>query len=153
MTAATDLAATAMAYDPPKLGEKFAPRSFGPCSLDDLRRYASASGDDNPIHLDPELARRAGLAAPPVHGMLLMSQFEPTLAIWRPDLALIRLSGKFLRPIFVGETTELSGRVAQVSPGATPGEPTKFLLRLMMHNERREISLVAEAVTVRKAIA
>ena len=151
MTAASDLAPTAMADDPPKLGEKFAVRSFGPCNLDDLRRYASASGDDNPIHLDPELAQRAGLAAPPVHGMLLMSQFAPALAIWRPDLTLIRLSGKFLRPIFVGETAELSGRVVQIALGASPDEQSTFLLRLMMHNERREIALIAEALTLRQA--
>ncbi|QXX76400.1 MaoC family dehydratase [Methylovirgula sp. HY1] len=150
MTATSDRAAATMAQDPPKLGEKFAAQSFGPCSLDDLQRYASASGDDNPIHLDPELARRAGLAAPPVHGMLLMSQFAPALAIWRPDLTLVRLSGKFLRPIFVGETAELSGRVVQVATGATSDEPPKFLLRLMMHNERHEIALIAEAMTLRQ---
>lgn len=152
MTATTDFVAAAIAYEPPKLGEKFAAQSFGPCSLDDLHRYAVVSGDDNPIHLDPELARRAGLAAPPVHGMLLMSRFAPALAIWRPDLTLIRLSGKFLRPIFVGETAELSGRVVQVSSGASAGEPPQFLLRLMMHNERREIALIAEAMTLRKLV-
>ncbi len=150
MTLASDRMAP-MASDPPKVGDKFAAQSFGPCGLDDLRRYAAASGDDNPIHLDPGLARQAGLPAPPVHGMLLMSRFEPALAIWRPDLALIRLSSKFLRPIFLGETVELSGRVAQIAPGGL-GEPTKFLLRLMLHNEQRELALIAEAVTVRKPV-
>lgn len=152
MTATIDHAAAALAYDPPKVGEKFAVQPFGACGIDDLRRYAIASGDDNPIHLDPELARQAGLPAPPVHGMLLMSRFVPALAIWRPDLALIRLSSKFLRPIFIEETGELSGRVVQVTPGESPGEPTKFLLRLVMHNERRELTLIAEAVTIRKPV-
>jgi acyl dehydratase len=114
--------------------------------MDDLRRYAAASGDDNPIHLDRELARRVGLPGPPVHGMLLMSRFVPALAVWRPDLKLIRLSSKFLRPIYVSETGELSGRVAQI----LTGEPTQFLLRLMMHNERRELSLLAEALAIHK---
>ncbi len=145
MIAASDHGA-AGATEPPKLGEKFSPQSVGPWSMDDLRRYAAASGDDNPIHLDPALAQRAGLPGPPVHGMLLMSRFVPALAVWRPDLKLIRLSSKFLRPIFVDETGELSGRVAQI----LTGEPTKFLLRLMMHNERRELSLLAEALTILK---
>jgi acyl dehydratase len=131
---------------PLKVGDKFGGLPFKPCSMEDLRRYSLVSGDDNPIHLDPELARRAGLPAPPVHGMLLMARFLPALASWRPDLRLLRLSSKFLRPIYAGETGEFSGRVAQI----TPGEPTKFLLRLMMHNERRELSLIAEAVTVLK---
>lgn len=142
-------AAAATSCEAPKTGDKFAPYTVGPCSLEDLRRYAQASGDDNPIHLDPELARRAGLAAPPVHGMLLMSRFEPALAVWRPDLALTRLSCKFLRPIFAGETVELSGRIVQV----TAGEPMKILLRLMMHNQQRELALVGEAMAIRRSVA
>jgi acyl dehydratase len=112
-----------------------------------LARYALVSRDDNPIHLDPARARRAGLPAMPVQGMLLMSRFEAALAVWRPDLALLRLSSKFLRPVFVGETVELSGRIAQIAEGSPPN----ILLRLMMHNERRELALIAEAVTILKS--
>ena len=142
--------ADAVARGLPKVGEKFAPMPFGPCNMDELRRYALVSGDDNPIHLDPELARRAGLPAPPVHGMLLMSRLLPALAIWRPDLKIVRLSNKFLRPIFVNETGEFSGRIAQVTPGDSSGSPAKILLRLMMHTERRELALLAEAMTILK---
>lgn len=134
------------AIEAPKLGEKFAPQAFVPCGMEELRRYAQASGDDNPIHLDAELARKAGLPGSPVHGMLLMSRFVPALAAWRPDLKLIRLSAKFLRPVYVGEGGEFSGRVAQVSKDETP----TFLLRLMMHNDKRELALLAEAVTIQK---
>ncbi len=134
------------AAEPLKAGEKFPPLSVGPWSMDDLRRYAAASGDNNPIHLDPALAQRAGLPGPPVHGMLLMARFVPALAVWRPDLKLVRLSSKFLRPIFVDEGGELSGRVAQI----LAGQPTQFMLRLMMHNKRRELSLLAEALTILK---
>ncbi len=121
MTTAIDPAAST-AGAPPQVGEKFAPQPFGPCGMDDLRRYAAVSGDDNPIHLDPELARRAGLPAPPVHGMLLMSRFVPALAIWRPDLALIRLSSKFLRPIYVDET----GRTFRTCRADRPGRAKKI---------------------------
>lgn len=133
----------------PQVGEKFAPHAFIPCGMDELRRYAEASGDSNPIHLDVELAQKAGLPGAPVHGMLLMSRFIPALAAWRPDLSIIRLSAKFIRPVYVGETGEFSGRVAQVSKG----DPTTFLLRLMMHNEKRELAMLAEAVTIQKPVA
>ncbi|MGB7125739.1 MAG: MaoC family dehydratase [Methylovirgula sp.] len=122
---------------PPHVGEKIPARVV--CfDLADLRRYAEVSGDDNPIHLDVAVARRAGLAAPPVHGMLLMSAFEPALDAWRTDLALRRLSAKFLRPVFAGESVEISGRVVAA------GEE-HALLRLLAHNGRREIVVVAEA--------
>lgn len=142
-----------VARDLPKVGEKFTALPFTPCNMDELRRYSLASGDDNPIHLDPELARRAGLPAPPVHGMLLMSRLVPALAVWRPDLTIIRLSNKFLRPVFVNEGGEFSGRVAQVTQGDASGNPAKILLRLMMHNERRELALLAEALTILKPAA
>ena len=102
--------------DLPRTGEKI-PVSVLRFDLADLRRYAAASGDDNPIHLDVALARRAGLEAPPVHGMLLIGAFEPAIEAWRADLLLQRLSAKFLRPVFAGESVEISGRVVEVGDG------------------------------------
>jgi acyl dehydratase len=125
--------------NPPRAGEKI-PARVVRFDLADLRRYAEVSGDDNPIHLDAALARRAGLEAPPVHGMLLMSAFEPALDAWRTDLALRRLSAKFLRPVLAGESVEISGRVVEA------GEGPYALLRLLAHNERREIVVIAEAM-------
>lgn len=132
-----------------KVGEKLPPWTSRRFDLADLRRYAEVSGDDNPIHLDAALARQAGLEAPPVHGMLLMSCFEPALEAWRPDLILRRLSAKFLRPIFAGECVEISGRVVEVGEGET----SRVLLRLLAHSERREIVILAEAMLAKKAAA
>lgn len=123
---------------PPRTGENI-PARVAHFDLADLRRYAEVSGDDNPIHIDVALARRAGFEAPPVHGMLLMSAFEPALDAWRTGLALRRLSAKFLRPVLAGESVEISGRVVEA------GEE-RALLRLLARNGRREIVVIAEAV-------
>lgn len=37
-------------------------------------RYAGASGDFNPIHLDPELARQVGMPGNVLHGLYMMAQ-------------------------------------------------------------------------------
>ncbi len=37
-------------------------------------RYAGASGDFNPIHVDPELARQVGLPGNILHGLYTMAQ-------------------------------------------------------------------------------
>lgn len=124
-----------------RVGDKLPPQTFGPFDMARLARYAEVSGDKNPIHLDADLARQAGLAAPPVQGMLLMSVFAPALAAWQPQLALHRLSAKFLRPVLAGQSVVISGRVAEIAEKGG----ARATLRLMAHNERRELVILAEA--------
>lgn len=103
---------------PIQRGEAIAAATFGPFTAADLAAYASASGDDNPLHLDPALAEKAGLAAPPIHGMLIMAQLEPYLRAWRPDVPVRKMSTKFVEPVLAGETFEVTGKVVQAQPGA-----------------------------------
>jgi acyl dehydratase len=131
----------------PQVGEKLALRVFGPFLQDHLHAYAAASDDDNPIHLDHNMARRAGLATPPVHGMLVMSCFRPALASWRSDLRIARLSGKFVQPLLRGECVEISGRVVQSRESDSP----LAIMRLMAHSERRTVVILAEATLVPRA--
>jgi acyl dehydratase len=42
----------------------------------EIRRYAEASGDRNPIHLDDEFARSVGLPGVIAHGMLQMGRLS-----------------------------------------------------------------------------
>lgn len=54
-------------------GDLIAEYDSGPIDRQMLVRYAEASGDTNPLHLDPEFARKAGFADVIVHGMLSMA--------------------------------------------------------------------------------
>jgi 3-hydroxybutyryl-CoA dehydratase len=128
----------------PEIGTRLPESAVGPFTADALARYAETSGDSNPLHLDAEVARRAGLAAPPVQGMLLLASFEPALQDWRPDLAIKRLSGRFTQPVLVGEAVTLSGRVVRATTGGAP----EVLLRLLATGASRAPALVAEAVLV-----
>ena len=101
----------------PEVGTRLPESTAGPFTGAELAAYAQISGDANPLHLDSELARKVGLAAPPVHGMLLLAAFEPALQKWRPDLRIARLSGRFTHPVLEGEPVTLSGRVVRVSGG------------------------------------
>lgn len=111
----------------PELGHKIPAREFGPFDRKALERYAIVSGDENPLHLDPEAAAAAGLRDTPVHGLLMLSCFEPYILDWRPDLFIARLSCKFLNPVFAGEGIRLFGRV--VSRKDTPRP--ELILRLI----------------------
>jgi len=111
------------------MGEAVPPMRLGPFDGAALAFYAQASGDDNPLHLDPQAALSIGLPHPPVQGMLILSSFEPSLVAWRLDLRLIRLSAKFLRPVFAGDGLVLSGKVVRRREEPEP----EILLRLMAH--------------------
>jgi acyl dehydratase len=126
----------------PELGARLPDRAIGPFTSGDLASYAELSGDTNPLHLDPKLAQRAGLAAPPVHGMLLFAAFEPALHDWRPDLRIERLSGRFTQAVLQGEPVTLSGRVVRTSGGDKP----QLLVRLIANTTSRVPAFVGEAL-------
>lgn len=128
--------------DWPRTGEGFGPWDFGPFGRSELARYAVASGDDNPLHLDGSIAKAAGLAAPPVQGMLMMSCLEPAVLRWREDLEVGKLSAKFLRPVLEGETISVSGRVVRSTA-------SELVLRLTLRRADGEIAVLAEATAHR----
>jgi acyl dehydratase len=127
--------------DWPKAGDEIRAQNFGPFAREALARYAAVSGDDNPLHLDPEAARAAGLAGPPVHGMLMLSCFEPLIMRWRRDLFIARLSGKFLRPVLAGEGIRVSGRVMRRRDVPRP----ELTLRLIARAQNNDLAILGEA--------
>jgi acyl dehydratase len=125
----------------PNAGDEIRAQNFGPFDRDALARYAAVSGDDNPLHLDPESARAAGLAGPPVHGMLMLSCFESLIMLWRRDLYIARLSGKFLRPVLAGEGIRVSGRVMRRQDAPRP----ELTLRLIARAQNDDLAILGEA--------
>lgn len=92
--------------------------------------YATASGDHNPIHLDEDAARAAGLPGTIVHGMLVMGQFEAALRGWRPECRIETMQTRFLRPLAVGGGLRIEGRVAKIETEA----PLRLIVRLMVRD-------------------
>jgi acyl dehydratase len=132
--------------DWPRAGDEIGAQNFGPFAQEALARYAAVSGDDNPLHLDPEAAKAAGLAGPPVHGMLMLSCFEPLIMGWRRDLFITRLSAKFLRPVLAGDGIRVMGRVLRSAWVPKP----ELILRLTARGRSDDLVILAEAVVQHK---
>ncbi|HUZ92037.1 MAG TPA: MaoC family dehydratase [Methylocella sp.] len=132
--------------DWPKAGEEIGAQSFGPFAREALARYAAVSGDDNPLHLDPDVAKAAGLAGLPIHGMLMFSCFEPLIMGWRRDLFIARLSAKFLRPVLAGEGIRVLGRVLRSKRIPRP----ELIVRLTARGPSDDLVILAEAAILHK---
>jgi len=81
-------------------------------------RYAGASGDFNPIHIDEEFAQRVGLPGRILHGLWTMAQVARahTEAAGGPE-HLKRLSVQFRGMGVMGEEVVVIGSVREVSDG------------------------------------
>lgn len=81
-------------------------------------RYAGASGDFNPIHIDEDFARQVGLPGRILHGLWTMAQVARahTDAGGGPE-TLRRLSVQFRGMGRLGEEIVVSGTVREVADG------------------------------------
>jgi acyl dehydratase len=83
---------------------------------DQTFRYASASGDHNPIHVDENVAKMAGLPGIVVHGLCTMAFTSKVMIDHlcdRDPRRLGRLRARFSRPVFPGQ--EITTAVWQLS--------------------------------------
>lgn len=90
---------------------------------DQTFRYAEASGDHSPIHLDADFARSVGLPGIIVHGLCTMamtSQAVVRVACGGDSTRLKRLAVAFARPVLPGQTIT----VRLWATGVTPGRAT-----------------------------
>jgi acyl dehydratase len=83
-------------------------------------RYAGASGDFNPIHIDEEFARQVGLPGRILHGLWTMAQVAraATEAAGGPE-ALQSLSVQFRGMGRLGEELVVTGEVAEGEEAGT----------------------------------
>lgn len=77
-----------------------------------VRQYAEASGDFNPIHLDDDYARQVGLGGVIVHGMLTMAQMAAMLTDWIGQEGVIaKLNVRFEQSVRPGDKITCSGTI------------------------------------------
>ena len=82
-------------------------------------RYAGASGDFNPIHIDPEFAKAVGLPSNILHGLWMMAQVARANveAAGGDPRSLRRLSVQFRGMGFPEQELVVSGTVKQSEDG------------------------------------
>ncbi len=92
---------------------------IAPISRATLALFAGASGDTNPVHIDLDVARSAGLDDVFAHGMLSMAYLGRLLTDWVPQSRLRRWRVRFsaitpvhAEPVCTGVVTALDDGIA-----------------------------------------
>jgi acyl dehydratase len=80
---------------------------------EDVKAYADASGDQNPLHQDDDFARSVGFPGIIAHGMFSMAHLAKAVKDWAGNPAALRsISVQFRAVVYMDETLVARGRVA-----------------------------------------
>ncbi|MPT41274.1 MAG: dehydratase [Achromobacter sp.] len=124
-------------------GEELPGFAAGAISRHALALYCGASGDHNPIHVDLDFARSAGMDDVFAHGMLSAAYLARLLTNWAPQSALREYAVRFAAITHVGEEVRCSGRV--VERFEAQGE-VRVRVELYARNQAGELKLSGVAV-------
>ncbi|MBI1386103.1 MAG: dehydratase [Rhizobiales bacterium] len=100
-------------FDRISVGDTIGPMRLPPVDRLTLALYCGASNDHNPIHVDPDAARRAGLEDVIAHGMLSMAYVGRLITSWVPQERVRSFKCRFVGMMKLGEEPELTGTVRE----------------------------------------
>jgi acyl dehydratase len=85
---------------------------------DDVIAFAKLTGDDNPLHLDPEYAAQTPFKRPIIHGALSLSVFTKIIGTKFPGYGSVYMkqTAQFFRPMFVDTDYEVVFTVIAIDP-------------------------------------
>ena len=96
-----------------QVGDDMPVLELPPISRTTLALFAGASGDHNPIHIDIDFARRAGMPDVFAQGMLGMAWLGRLLTQWAPQSKLRRFDVRFQGVTHLGHAVRCTGRVVE----------------------------------------
>jgi acyl dehydratase len=106
-------------YESVSVGDELPPIVKPPLSRTTLALFAGASADHNPVHIDIDAARQAGLPDVIGHGMLTMAYVAQVLTGWVPPSAIRSYSVRFIAPTRIGNALTCTGTIVAKEAGSS----------------------------------
>ncbi len=112
-----------------------------------LNRYSLVSGDQNPLHLDPDFAATTQFGGIIAHGMLTLALVSEMLvaAFGKSWLETGGLKVRFKGAAYVGDNLETWGRVEKI---AANGEDTELVCAVGVWNRDRDQEIITGTATL-----
>ncbi|RHX88138.1 MaoC family dehydratase [Leptospira stimsonii] len=98
-------------FDKIEVGYELPPLKTDVITHANLVRYAGASGDFNPIHNDPDFARKTGLDGTIAHGMYVMAQLGKLCTSWADQKQIREFGVTFKNMTKPGQKLTCTGKV------------------------------------------
>jgi 3-hydroxybutyryl-CoA dehydratase len=110
-----------------------------------IKAFADITGDDNPVHLDPEYAATTRFGERIAHGILTAGLISAVIGTQLPGLGAIYLQQqlKFTAPVRCGDTITATAEVIAVR-----AEKRILTLATQCTNQRGEVVIAGEAVVM-----
>ncbi|MDO8274854.1 MAG: MaoC family dehydratase [Serpentinimonas sp.] len=137
------MTATLPRFEDIQVGDRIPVLQLPPISRLTLALYCGASGDHNPIHVDSDFAKSAGMPDVFAHGMLSMAWLSRLLTDWVPQHAIRNLSVRFAAITQVHEKITCTAEVTEKFEA--DGE-RRVRLALTTANEGGQVKLAGDAV-------
>src|SRR2546423_10809488 len=108
--------AAAVRFEDVHVGDRIPPLSKV-VKREEVKAYADASGDQNPLHQDDAFARSVGFPGIIAHGMFTMAHLVTCLTDWVGDPgALKSIAVQFRAVVYMYEEIVAHGEVTSVDP-------------------------------------
>jgi acyl dehydratase len=126
-----------------KVGDRIPDLVLPPVTRHALALYCGASGDHNPLHVDSDFARSAGLPDVIAHGMLSMAWLGRAVTEWAPQRCLREYNVRFATMTQIGDVITCGGTVVEKLQAGTEH---CVRLELLARNQRGEVTLAGQAI-------
>lgn len=133
----------ALEFDKINLGDEIPKVLKPPISRTTLALFAGASNDHNPIHIDIDAAKAAGMDDVFAHGMLSMAYLGQALTNWASPNSLRLFEVRFCAITHVGDEIVCTGTVIEKY---FEGGENRLRLRVQAANQDGDIKLEGEAI-------
>jgi acyl dehydratase len=119
-----------------RVGDELPALAKAPIDRVQLSRYAGASGDFNPVHVDEVYAKSVGMPSVYAPGMLVMGMLGQLISDWARGGQLRRYHVRFIKMVWPGDTVVCKGRVSD-----RHGEGGRYFVEveLWAENQRGEL--------------
>jgi acyl dehydratase len=119
-----------------RVGDELPALAKAPIDRVQLSRYAGASGDFNPVHVDEIYAKSVGMPSVYAPGMLVMGMLGQLISDWARGGQLRRYHVRFIKMVWPGDTVVCKGRVSD-----RHGEGGRYFVdvELWAENQRGEL--------------